>query len=76
MPVTSLTEWLNSPETQALISYLRHRKALALQAYLGGNPVDAKDQGRAMMFHELERLLLADENMVRDTFNKALKGNG
>lgn len=60
----ALTEWLVSPETQALVSYLRRRKAGVLGTFLAGTPVDPVAQGRAAAYNELETLLTSPPEEV------------
>ena len=59
------TEWLASPETQALMRYLHRRKAGVLGTFLAGEPVPAVQQGRGVAYHEIESLLIKPADEVR-----------
>jgi hypothetical protein len=52
----ALTEWLNSQETQALIHYLRRRRAPIVNQFLAGMQITQMSQGRAQALYELETL--------------------
>ena len=65
------TEWVNSPETQALIRFLRRRKAPVLDNFLAGNPVLPISQGRAAAFSELEVILTKPVNEIHDILGSA-----
>ncbi len=73
MQAPALTEWLNSPGTQALRAYLRHRKNPVLSSFLAGSPVQPEAQGRAAAFHELETLLAMPSDEVGKIFETALR---
>ena len=66
-----LTEWLASPETQALARYLRRRKGPAVGMFLAGSEVEPVAQGRAAAFHELETLLTKPADEVREILEGA-----
>ena len=66
-----LTEWLNSPETQMLLRYLRQRKGHQLAIFLAGEEVPPIHQGRAVAYNEIENLLSKPADEVR----KILEGN-
>ena len=70
MQEQALTEWLVSPETQALVRYLRRRKMPAVDSFLAGQAVEPVTQGRAAAFYEVERLLSKPADEVR----KVLEG--
>jgi len=65
-----LTEWLVSPETQALVHYLRRRRAPAVDSFLAGAAIPEVLQGRAAAFHEIERLLTKSADEVRKIFER------
>lgn len=68
-----IAEWLDSRETRALLAVLRHRKAVALQTFLAGIPVEPIYQGRAAELHDLEGLLLSGTDEVKRVFETALR---
>lgn len=57
------TEWLASPETRALLAYLRRRRDPVVALLFSGAEVPPVTQGRAVAYHELEGILTkaADE---------------
>jgi len=73
MQTLSLTEWRNSPETQALLAFLQHRQSPVLSMFLAGNPVPPELQGRVAGLHELETLLTGPVDKVNEVFTKALR---
>ena len=74
MREADLTAWLRNPETQVLLAYLHQRRAATVQLFLSGHPVDPVMQGRAAALHELEKLLTSPQDVVRQEFEKYLKG--
>ena len=74
MQMTSLADWVRSPETQALLAYLRQRQAPAMEMFLRGTPVPPELQARASGAHEIERLLTSPVETINQEFEKALKG--
>ena len=75
MQETTLTEWLNRPETRTLVVLLRKTKAATVQGFLAGQPVDPVMQGRAAALHDLEVLLASGADKVKSVFEQALKGD-
>lgn len=73
MQEVALTEWLTSPETRALVLYLRQRQAAAVEKFLAAQPVEPLSQGKAAGLHEIEKLLLSPSDIIRDVFNTALR---
>lgn len=66
MQEVAWTEWLNSPETAALVRYLRRRKAPVAEAFLTGEAIPPLRQGRAAGYHELEIILTKPAAEVRE----------
>ena len=75
MSEMALTEWLRSNQTRAVLAYLQGRQAVTLRAFLAGHPVDPVKQGQAAAFHEIEQLLSAPVDTVREELEKAVKGH-
>lgn len=73
MQTASLAEWLNSPETRALITYLKFRQAGPLTDFLKGQGVSQTVQGRAAGFNEIERLLREPPEKISAAFENAAK---
>lgn len=73
MQMNNLAVWRDSPETRALLAYLRRRQATAVANFLAGNPVDPKTQGQAAGLHEVERLLALPVDDLKKTLEQALK---
>ena len=74
MRIPALTEWINSPETRALVAYLRNRQAPTVHRFRLGQPVDPLAQGRAAALYEIERLLSMPSDEARQVIEKALTG--
>lgn len=73
MQTASLTEWLLSPETQALITYLRFRREPGVSMFLQGLPVPPELQARSAGADEIERLLRQPPEKIIEIFNNAAK---
>lgn len=73
MQTASLAEWLDLPETKALLVYLRFRKAVTTTAFLAGQPVDQMAQGRAVAFNEIGKLLTGPTDKIVEAFVTAAK---
>lgn len=73
MQAANWAAWRDNPETKALLAYLRRRQAGVVQTFLAGNPVDPKTQGQAAAFHELEKLLTAPVDKLKEALETALK---
>lgn len=73
MQVAALTEWLNSPETRALVALLRVQRGAVMQTFLQGQPVDPVRQGRAAALHDLMAALAMPADEVKRIFETALK---
>ena len=73
MQTASLTEWLNSPETRALVTYLRFRRAPGLAMFLQGLQVAPEIQARSAGANEILRLLREPPEHIADIFENAAK---
>lgn len=73
MQTASLREWLDSPETQALITFLRFRQEPGVSMFLQGLPVAPEVQAKAAGCNEIERLLRLPPEKILDIFNNAAK---
>ena len=73
MRTASLAEWLSSPETRALVTYLKFRQAERMVEFLKGLPVAPADQGRVAGFNEVERLLEQPPERIIEVFNNAAR---
>ena len=71
MSALALTEWLNSPETRALVTYLKFRQAAQVAAFLKGQPVELITQGQAAGYNEIERLLKQSPEEINRIFENA-----
>jgi hypothetical protein len=73
MQTASLTEWLNSQETKALITYLKFRQAAVVTDFLRGQGVNQTIQGKAAGFNEVERLLREPPEKIIAALENAVK---
>lgn len=73
MQTAALADWLRSPETQALVAYLRFRQAGPLAEFLKGREVLPAVQGAAAGCHEIERLLTQSPDRIKEIFENAAK---
>ena len=71
MQTASLTEWLNSPETKALVTYLKFRQAAPTAEFLQGLPVNPIAQGKTAGLNEIERLLTEPAEKIIEAFTNA-----
>lgn len=71
MQTASLAEWLSSPETKALVTYLRFRRAPGLGAFLLGQSITPEVQARAAGADEIIRLLDQPPEKIIEIFNNA-----
>lgn len=69
----SLTEWLRSPETQALLVYLRQRQQPATALFLQGSQVPSEMQAKAAGCRELEKLLMEPPEKIAEAFANAAR---
>lgn len=78
MQTASLTEWLNSPETRALVTYLKFRRGPGVAVFLRGDQVDPAMQARSVGCDEIiqllsqppEKIIEALENAKRELHGK------
>ena len=73
MQTASLTEWLSSPETKALVMYLKFRQAPTVADFLQGREVQPITQGKAAGLNEVERLLRKTPEEIAEVFENATK---
>ena len=73
MRTADLAEWVNSPETQALLTYLRFRQRPAVLMFLQGVPVPPELQAKAAGANEIERLLMQPPEKISEVFENAAK---
>lgn len=65
MQAAAWTEWLNSPETRALVAYLHRRRTPVVDSFLAGEPVPQVRQGRATAYQEIVTILTKPVDEVR-----------
>lgn len=73
MRTADLTQWVSSPETQALLTYLRFRQRPAISMLLSGVPVPPEVQAKAVGANEIERLLAQPMEEIMRQFDHAAK---
>lgn len=73
MQAASLTEWLNSLETRALVTYLQFRRAAVTAEFLQGEAINPIMQGRAAGANEILRLLREPTEKIAEIFENAAK---
>ena len=73
MQTAALADWLRSPETQALLTYLRFRQEPAISMLLQGVPVPPETQAKAAGCNEIERLLKQSPDKIKEIFENAAK---
>lgn len=71
MQTASLTEWLNSPETRALMACLKHRRDQGVAIFLQGLPVPPETQGKSAGCDEILRLLTKTPEEIAKIFDTA-----
>lgn len=71
MQVTNLTEWLSSPETQALRAYLHQQRMAAVKLYLAGQvQADPLSQGKAAGVNHIAELLALPPDKLKKLFEE------
>lgn len=73
MQTASLAEWLSSPETKALVAYLKFRREPGVTMFLRGLPVPPGVQARAAGCDEIVRLLDQAPEKIIEIFNNAAR---
>ena len=73
MQTASLTEWLSSPETRALVVYLKFRQMGAVADFLRPAEVNPLIQGKAAGCNEIERLLKKTPEEIIEVFDNAAR---
>ena len=71
MQTASLAEWLNSPETKALVTYLKFRREPGVAMFLQGLPVPQEVQARSAGHDEILRLLTQPPERIIEIFTNA-----
>lgn len=69
----SLTEWLDSPETRALVTYLRFRREPGMAMFLQGLPVPPEMQARSAGANEIIKLLRQPPEKIVEVFENAAR---